>query len=306
MKRLLFSLMLGGAVCAQAQTTLLDEGFESYTDFAITGFGSWLTLDLDLLPTYSGGLANPTWPNVHQPMAFQIFNPTAAGVTNSTDPLDELRNFDPHGGSKYAAAWNAVPSATVPGNNDWLISPALQLGTSGNELTFWVKSLSSSYGLETYKVGVYVGSGTPTSAADFTIISGATPLTAPYPNWELKTYNLDNYSGQMVRVAIQCVSSDNYMFMVDDVKVTTMAPLATNEVRGKDVSVSVYPNPASDVLNIKTKDQIKSITVFDSSGRKVNVNASDHIVYVKSLTPGTYLIIIETDKTTVTEKFIKK
>ena len=302
MKKLLLSLLLGSSVCFNAQTTLLDENFESYTDFAITGFGSWLTLDIDQQPTYSGG--GGTWTNIGTPQAYMIFNPTVAGVTNSNDPTGELRNFDPHSGSKYAAAWNAVPTATVPGNEDWLISPAITLGSSANELTFWVKSLSDSYGLEKYKVGIYTGSGTPTASANFTIISGAAPLSAPYTNWEMKTYNLDAYAGQTIRIGIQCVSQDNYMFMVDDVKVTT-ATLSTSEVDGKSVGM-IYPNPATDMVYIKSSQKVKSVNLFDQSGRKV-METQETVVNIESLSKGVYLMEIHyQDGSSETKKIVKK
>ncbi|MBB4806772.1 hypothetical protein HNP38_002068 [Chryseobacterium defluvii] len=309
MKKLLFSfsLLVSGAF-AHAQTVLLDENFDSYTNFAITGFGSWLTLDLDGLETYTGGLptgATP-WVNAGDPQAFMIFNPTAAGVTNAataTPPDNEVRNFDAHSGQKYAAAWDAVPAGGSTANNDWLISPAVTLGASGNQLTLWVKSLSNTYGLEKYKVGVYVGSGTPTSSASFTIISGALPLSAAYPNWEQKTYPLDAYSGQTVRIGIQCVSSDNYMFMVDDVKIMT-GVLSTNEV--SKTRTNIFPNPTKGEINIRTDKKIKSSTLFDMAGKSL-LKSNAEKIDISSLPKGTYLMQIEfNDGTTSNEKIIRE
>ena len=147
------------------------------------------------------------------------------GVTNATSGT-ETRNFDPRSGAKYAAAWAAVPGAS-PANDDWLVSPVLSLGASGNSVSFWVKAMSNSYGPENYNVGVYVGSGTPTSGADFTLISPAS-LTAPYAVWTEDTYDLSAYNNQDIRIGIHCISADRYMFMVDDFSVTTFAQ---NEVQ---------------------------------------------------------------------------
>ncbi|MCW3160562.1 T9SS-dependent choice-of-anchor J family protein [Chryseobacterium oryctis] len=306
MKKFLLSLSLlltGNFV--QSQTTLLDEGFESYTDFSISGFGNWLTLDLDQLPTYTGG--GGSWDNANDPQAFMIFNPTTAGVTNQATPTiddDEVRNFDPHGGQKYAAAWNSVPSGGV-GNNDWLVSPPVTLGTSNNTLTLWVKSLSNSYGLEKYKIGIYIGSGTPTSSANFTIISGASSLLAPYPNWEQKSYNLDTYAGQTIRVGINCLSNDNYMFMVDDVKITATT-LSTNETSKVKSPVSIYPNPTKSEINIKTDKKIKSYTLIDANG-KLALKAESTSADLSILPTGIYIMDIEfTDGSKVSEKVIKQ
>lgn len=307
MKKLLLSLslLLTGAA-TQAQTVLLNEDFESYTNFAITGFGSWLTLDLDGLTTYTGG-GDPTWDNAGEAMAYQIFNPSVAGVTNQATPTvddPETRNFDPHSGLKYAASWAAVPVGAVTANNDWLISPAVTLGASNNLLSLWTKAMSSTYTPERYRIGVYVGSGTPTAAANFTIISGASPLTATPLTWQRISYALDAYAGQTVRIGIQCISADKYMFMVDDVRITT-GSLGTSEAT-KAKATNIYPNPTKGEINIKTDKKIKSSTVLDFSGKSVLKATSDR-VDISSLPKGAYLLQVEfSDGTTTSEKVIKE
>lgn len=306
MKKLLLSLsLLITGAATQAQTVLLNETFDTYTDFAITGFGSWLTLDLDGLNTYIGG-GGTSWPNATQPQAYMIFNPTEAGVTNQATPTvddPETRNFDAHSGQKYAAAWAAVPGS-VTANNDWLISPAVTLGAGSNLLSLWVKALSATYTPERYKIGVYVGSGTPTATANFTIISGATPLTAPSETWQRISYALDAYAGQTVRIGIQCISADRYMFMVDDVRITT-GSLGTSEAT-KAQATNIYPNPTKGEINIKTDKKIKSSTVLDFSGKSVLKSTSDR-VDISSLPKGGYLLQVEfSDGTSTTEKVIKE
>ena len=214
MKKLLLSLLIITGYTANAQLTVYEDSFETYTNFVKTGFGDWQTLDFDLLPTYVGG--TPTgvaanWANAGTAMAYQIFTPSAANITNSTDACNtttatESRNFDPKTGLKYAACWNSVPSTTAGGNtanNDWLVSPAVNLGASNNVLRFWVKSLSSCYGLEEYRVGIYVGAGTPTSASNFINLSGLSTLLAPV-TWEERVINVPaTYSNQIVRFGIR-------------------------------------------------------------------------------------------------------
>lgn len=318
MKRILFSLLALSSVYGSAQTVLLNEGFESYTNFAISGIGNWQTLDIDGLGTYYGGGPviggqtdpewTPNWPNAGEPMAFQIFNPSACNVSNnltSTPADEEIRNFTPHSGQKYAASWAGSPAGGISANNDWLISPAITLGTNTNVLTFWVKALSSSF-TESYKVGVYTGSGNPTSAANFTIISGTAARVAPYANWQEVTLNLDAYAGQTIRIGFQYMSADKYMFMLDDVKVTANGVLATNEVSKAKSSISVYPNPTKGEINIKTDKKIKSSTVFDMSGKVAHKTESDK-TDLSALAKGTYLVKIEfADGTSATEKVIKQ
>lgn len=70
--------------------------------------------------------------------------------------------------------------------------------------------------------------------------------------------------------------------------------------------LSIYPNPTSDILNIKTDSKISTVSVIDITGKKVNVKLEDNKIDVRSLTAGIYLINIETKEGISTEKFIKK
>ena len=99
-------------------------------------------------------------------------------------------------------------------NNDWIITQAFNLSDSGS-FSFWGKSVSYQYEYERFNVLVSDGSTTP---SDFTSISGATYTEAPI-TWTQYSYSLDAYAGQTIRVAIQCVSSNAFMFMVDGIKV---------------------------------------------------------------------------------------
>jgi hypothetical protein len=318
MKKLLLSLLFIGSLTSNAQVTVFEDSFESYTNFAITGFGDWQTIDGDLLTTYTGGLPTgitPSWPNAGAAMAYQIFNPSATtpqAVSNSTDACNtgtgaENRNFDPKTGSKYAACWASALTGGSPVNNDWLISPVITLGTSNNELRFWVKSLSDCYGLEKYRVGVYVGTGTPT-AANFTFISGIPSLTAPNLTWEEKIFSLNAYSNQSIRIGIRCVSPDAYMFMVDDFKITS-SNLKVDEFFSS--KFSTYPNPANNSVTVSNNDNIllSNVVITDINGRnvkevKVN-NVSETEINISDLTSGIYFMNIDTDNGKAVKKIIK-
>ncbi|MBD3905030.1 T9SS type A sorting domain-containing protein [Chryseobacterium sp. Ch-15] len=311
MKKILLSLGILSCLSMNAQV-LLNEGFESYTDFSITGFGSWQTLDLDGLDTYTGGgpviggttTWSATWPNAGGPMGFQIFNLSTSNATNNATAVpgvdEEVRDFTAHGGQKTAVSWAGVPDI-ANANNDWLISPVVTLGATSNILTLWVKALSPAYA-EKYKIGVYTGTGSPTSAANFTIVSGAPSGLTATATWQQVTVNLDAYAGQNIRVGIQYMASDKYMFMVDDVKITT-GTLSTSEVSKS--KTSIYPNPTKGEINIKTDKKIKSSTVFDLSG-KVLLQTSSEKANISSFTKGTYLLKVDfVDGSSKTEKIIK-
>jgi hypothetical protein len=312
MKKILLSILFLSGVSASAQLTVFEDSFETYDDFLITGFGDWQTLDLDGLNCYGVG-TGITWPNNGVPQAWMVFNPstTTPPVTNSTNGVGgetESRNFDPRTGSKYAACWDAALTDGSPVNNDFIISPVINLGTTNNELRFWIKSLSDSYGLDKYRVYVYLGTGTPTLLTDFTIISGIPVLQAPYPNWEEKVYSLNAYSNLSIRIGIRCVSDDKYMLMMDDFKVTS-SNLKTDEFFSN--KFSAFPNPTNNVVNITNSDNIllSEVTITDMNGRIVKTvnanNLTEVQINVADLTTGVYFMNVTTDSGKAVKKFIK-
>ncbi|MDD2228452.1 MAG: choice-of-anchor J domain-containing protein, partial [Candidatus Cloacimonetes bacterium] len=173
------------------------DGFETYDDFAIN-FAPWTLVDVDLSTTY--GMTGITWLNAFAAQAYIIFNPSNATPAVTNTPT--------HSGNKMAASF----ASTTPPNNDWLISPSIPV-VAGNVLKFWAHSYTVQYGMERFKVGI---STTGTIPANFTIISGASYVETP-ADWTEYTYALDAYAGQSVKVGIQCVSHDAFIFFVDDV-----------------------------------------------------------------------------------------
>ena len=308
MKKILLLSFLALGFSSKAQTVLFEDSFETYDDFIITGIGDWTTLDLDLRNTYTGGtVGNAAWANAGAPQAFMIFNPVTAAVSNATDG-EETRNFDPNTGSKYAASWAAVPDGVAPANEDWLISPPITLGAQDNLLTVFVKSMSDSYGLEEFSIGIYIGTGNPTSSEDFTLLPDATGLPASFENWDEIFLLLDDYSGETVRIGIRNEGSDHYMLMVDDFKVET-ADLSVNQVLSN--KFKTYPNPVNNVVNISNDENIilTEVIINDINGRQIKTikaaNLSNVQINVSDLNAGIYFLNINSESGNAVKKFIK-
>ncbi|AZA76737.1 T9SS C-terminal target domain-containing protein [Chryseobacterium sp. G0186] len=299
MKKILLLGAFLGVYSLNAQTTIFEDSFETYTDFAYTTgtVGSWTLRDLDGKQSYT--INQATFPNQQIPKAFIVFN--KAGIVPA--PAATATQFNARTGNKVMACFDVSSPAPLV-NNDWLISPKFTLGSSGNNVTFWAKSINELYGAE--KFNVYV-STTDTQTTSFTKLNPTTIVTPSVVAWNQHTFNLDAYSGQAVYFAIQCVSDDQFALLIDDFKVTTTGTLGTSEVSKASASaISVYPNPATDVLNIKSKEKVNTIEIYDVSGRKVPAELNGDKVNVRNLNPGSYIINIETKAGKTTEKFIKK
>jgi hypothetical protein len=104
------------------------------------------------------------------------------------------------------------------------------------------------------------------------------------------------------------VVSPNNNFAFDNVYVSTnMVPLGVNTKN--TLSASIYPNPATNVLNINSLETIKSIKIYSLLGQNVLEKISKNIVEnidISSLTSGTYIINIESEGKKYTTKFVKK
>lgn len=70
-------------------------------------------------------------------------------------------------------------------------------------------------------------------------------------------------------------------------------------------TVSIYPNPFKNELNIQSKLNIKNIEIYNAAGQKV-LQSKEKSISTQGLTAGVYFVRIQTDKGTETIKLIKK
>ena len=95
--------------------------------------------------------------------------------------------------------------------------------------------------------------------------------------------------------------------IVTEPAVTTVSVLGVNEFENK--SVSVFPNPVTDVLNITSKGIIKSVQIYDVQGRLTDTFLKDEektTINLSNKKTGDYFVKIFTDKGVKVEKVVKK
>jgi serine protease AprX len=85
--------------------------------------------------------------------------------------------------------------------------------------------------------------------------------------------------------------------------------LSNSSFDSNDFSVSIFPNPANNILNFITNDQIKvsNLSIFDVSGKEVlNVNdLESNTVNVSALVSGIYFVKFNTLDKSIVKKFVK-
>ena len=249
---------------------------------------SWISVDRDY------GEANPnfiTYGVSGNNMSFVVYS-------QSTTASYSFGYISAKSGEKCALAASNLSTSTA--NNDWLISPKIQLGTESS-FELYVRSLMSEYGLEKYKIMI---STTNTDEASFTMLGSVSE--APVA-WTKVTRDLSAYDGQEVYLALVYVGHDNVSFYADDLKIiTSPTSIETNNV---ELEARIFPNPANDVININYVEGAK-IQILNNIGQEVysisNANEYNQI-NMSAYQAGSYVVrITKGDKTNYYEMVLVK
>ncbi|MDP8233076.1 MAG: choice-of-anchor J domain-containing protein [Candidatus Zophobacter franzmannii] len=247
--------------------------FETYEDFS-TEFGLWTNLDIDGQNTYTFG----NWidfPHEGEALSFMIFN-----STGFTPPLP---NFAAYSGDKFASSICCAGAQ----NDNWLITPQIQLSDEDVTVGFMARSNTIQYGMEEIQIGV---STTGSNPEDFTIITGVEPVEIPL-EWTSFTYSLNQYQGQAIRIGINHNSTGTMMLMLDDFSFSNIGGVVgVDEYTLPNQSMALignYPNPFNPETTIKfsidTPTDVK-IDIFNIKGQQVKTianslfNAGSHSV----------------------------
>lgn len=181
------------------------DDFESYDAFA-TQFGEWTGIDAD---HEAAAALVGNYPNRGTLQYAQIINPLAVDPTWWYDyPI--LRPYD---GKQYVGF---TRTSSGNANDDWLITPAIEVGND-NMLMFLGKAADQF--TERFQVYVTTQLDSPVQT-DFTRLDQGNFETADYTGWRLYEYDLAEYAGQTVKLAIRYISNYNlyrsFMLMIDN------------------------------------------------------------------------------------------
>lgn len=220
-------------------------------------------LPLSLSAQYAQGFDSATLPS-----DWTIINGGDPDTWKTWSSYDNIFN-GPRSGSHFLGLY-FDPDFDVP-HDDYAISPAISItaGTS-NKLTFWAKNRGFS-DLDSFDVKI--STTTPTIAA-FTNTLAAS-ITPPSSVWTRYTYDLSPYVGQTVYIAFHS-KSNKWFIGIDDFEVSANTNLNVSETNLD--KAAIYPNPVQDILNIKNKNKISEISIFDITGKlqkKESVNSRD-------------------------------
>lgn len=115
-----------------------------------------------------------------------------------------------------AAARHTYSTTPSSGQDGWLVTPELTLPAPPVELWFWETNQFASYYVA-HELWICTGAGNcGTPPTNYSLLA-----TVPNPNgtWTQRTYSLDAYAGQTVRIAFRYLGYDADAWVVDFVRV---------------------------------------------------------------------------------------
>jgi hypothetical protein len=181
--------------------------------------------------------------------------------------------------------------------DNYLITPALAIPASGAKVSWYVAAQDASYASEYYEVMV---STNPNNLNSFTSIFSETLESA---DWEARTANIPaSFNGQTAYVAFRHHDvTDMFWMKIDNLNVT-----AGTGIENHESNVTIYPNPAKNVLNINANSNINRVEVYNMMGQMVGYyNANDVNVQINTtnFANGVYTVKIATENGDMTRKF---
>lgn len=295
MKKILFSLIASTAIfySANAQTKISFEASEGYNVGAVGGQKTWTA-----------------WGDA----------PSNKTVVSTAKAIDGTRSVRILGDGSVEANYGV--ESTIPFYNKSEISFSInvdELDGSDNYVMIYNEGYDLIAGIDfdwdgyvlayDYAEGDFVESSKTFSENSWynvkIEIDFGTKVAKYYVDSELiATASIDP---TLTDYSIVDLMTDDYGtgFYVDNIQVKD-ATLATSEVSKKDI-FRVYPNPTVDVVNFDVAGKINSVEVYDAAGKLVKV-AKDGAksLNVTTLNKGSYVVKVQTETASYTQKVIKK
>ncbi|MEJ5051797.1 T9SS type A sorting domain-containing protein [Chryseobacterium culicis] len=127
-----------------------------------------------------------------------------------------------------------------------------------------------------------------------------------YVSFKIKTKSTLNLGDSFSNTA-KIYFDYNHPIITNTYTTSVQNVLATAETHKENQSISVYPNPAKDVLNIRSKQEIIKAEIYDATGRIISsLSVTGNSISVSELTKGNYILKAFTKENVIVQKFIKE
>jgi hypothetical protein len=249
------------------------------------------------LPYFSG------FDNATQKNGWQIFRKGATGTYNFLYSTTE-----PYSGTESIYHDYPVGGTTI--TDDWFVSPGFTL-PSGGKLDS-IRHHFSGFGTpateDTLAIYMLTGNADPALAISKVLLYDF--RGANYVNnstWNQTTNLLIPSSATPVYIAIRYKTIVNWLTVkFDNIRIRSNSTTAIQEPGLKTNTVNIFPNPAKEVLNIRSNELVKEIRIADINGRIVYQKAFSEKVDLSGFGNGIYLLTcITSSGEKVNQSFVK-
>ena len=262
------------------------DNFECHTEFAISNIGDWVIHDLEGGQTW--GANDIGYTNEGYFGSGIIYNHALASDETTAASLTSFDDWAPYEGNQGLYFFASGANSTTFPNDDWMISPEFTLnGVTSPTFSMWAKSVTAEYGLELFQVGV----GNSTDYNDFTIISSGAYIEAP-TDWTQYQFDLSQYEGQTIRIAIHYIGNDSFVLQTDSYTVDGTLGIGDSEIN----NFEYFYNVSSKTLEMTSDETLRKIQIFNILGQKVfeeNINSNVHTSNLRDLGASIYIINVE-------------
>ncbi len=204
-----------------------------------------------MIPLGNRGALNESFEDGSIPMNWTVYD-----NDDNSDQWEALEDAD----FAHTGSFSAYVGHNTYGNDDWLITPQLDVTSSNHTFSFWARSYDPVL-LEDFDVKL---STTGNEIDNFTeILDEVRGVPDSYTQY---TYDLSDYIGQRVYIAIVSVSVNKYSLYVDD-------------VTGPDVYIppdpefAITPDSAGfDEVPLGDTSDVQTFTIYNSGGGTLTLN----------------------------------
>jgi uncharacterized protein YjdB len=255
---------------------------------------------------------------------------SASGAINCANPSVTLHANSSHAGATYK--WSGPNSYTSTAQYPVVSVPGTYTVTASMPTTA-SSSVASSTATGTVTVTQSITTpgasvvlpDTISSQKKFVALSGSSPTSGVYFSWAGPNGFASSqqnpvvtatgaYTLTVINPVNGCSSSATVNVLQNTTKAVILEPIATNpadnSITRNQPALELYPNPARNLLFLKTSgiNTIVSVKILDIRGNIINLPSEGNGFYlnVLGLSSGLYILVVETDKCIFKKKFIRE
>ena len=262
--------------------------------------------DIDYKTDGSAPVAEVTMPDVSIISFVDFEDETFGDWTAYNVTGDQVWDIDAYGNPGNCAKMSGYEGAAFD-NEDWLISPALDLDNYANETFVFETAYNYDGPAMELLVSMDFESGDPTSA-NWTPIS----FTASPGGWEWTgsgEIDLSSYTGTIhLAYKFTSTSSGSSTWEVDNILIT--GTMSSSVIEKELMELNVYPNPGYGIYSITNTNQTRlNVSVYNILGELVyETISSEQLINldIQNQNNGVYLVQLTGQGNTKTISLIKK